>query len=85
MWTPIFSYRRQLSSPNLLHKKVSMLRSQMIHKAISLSSCVEGSPGIILYGSRWFTISNQAEKNRSVKNVLTEKKEHHANSNTHFP
>src|SRR6266566_5456578 len=35
MRTPILSHRCQLSRPNLLHKKISMLARQMIHVNIS--------------------------------------------------
>jgi hypothetical protein len=35
-------------------------------------------------GSRWFAASDQAEKNRSVKNILLRKEGHHANSTARF-
>ena len=35
--------------------------------------------------SRWFAVSDQAEKNRLVKNVQLEKEGHHANRTTRFP
>lgn len=36
-------------------------------------------------GSRWIAVSEQAEKNRSLKQVLLEKEGHDANSTTHYP
>ena len=35
--------------------------------------------------SHWFATSDQAEKNRWVKKILSEKEGHDANSNAHFP
>jgi hypothetical protein len=35
-------------------------------------------------GLRWFAVSDQAKKNRLVKNVLLEKERHNANSTTRF-
>ena len=44
-----------------------------------------GTSILIRNGLRWFAASDQAEKNRPVKNVLLEKEGHHANRTAHFP
>jgi hypothetical protein len=61
--------------PNTMPHTVSRLADQAVIVRILA----------IRNGSRWFATSDQAEKNRSVKNVLLEKEEHDANSTTRFP
>src|SRR2546430_490077 len=66
-------------------RAVSNIRPNRVWVTMPGVKVIWNMTAVIRNGSRWFAVLDQAEKNRSVKNVLLEKEGRDGNSTTHFP